>query len=209
MSKLENDFSYEKYIKYKKKFYQLVKERLEESVYPGQENDFFFLTIPKGFPDAGREVPVDYKLSNLVSYFWNHGFITYGWDQGWEDFFAFKFGFISFAGKKINNTDTFTDLYNLLVKKFGKNNIYVYDVKKIIDNNELSEDEKDDIIMNEKDNYLKNNPDKIILFESGGIVAIYFRSKFIREIYKKFGVILPNIEDRLPGGLINTRRYEI
>ena len=48
---------YEKYKKYEHKYHELIKKRLQKSIYPTQGNDFFFLTIPKGFPDAGREVP--------------------------------------------------------------------------------------------------------------------------------------------------------
>ena len=163
---MQNNEIYQKYKKYKNKFYQLIKKRLEESVYPGQENDFFFLTIPNGHPDAGREVAVDYKLSNLVLYFWKHGLITLGWDQGWDSFDVFKFGFISFAHKKINGANAFDYLYNLLVEKLGKNNIYVYDVNKIIDNSKLPDDDKFDIFFKKKDNYLEQNPDKIILYET-------------------------------------------
>ena len=209
MSELEKSLPYEKYMKYKKIFCQSVKEQLDKSLYPGQENDFFFLTIPRNFPNGGVNVPVDYKLSNLVLYFWKHEFITCGLDQGWEAPHIFKFGFISFEQKKINDIDTFTDLYNLLVEKLGKDNIYIYDIQIIINNSTLSGNEKNNTIVNDRDNYLKHNPNKIMICETDSCVAIYFRSKFIRKIYKKFDIVLPNIDDRLPGGLINTRRHEI
>ena len=55
---------------YQNKYHNLIKERLLKSVAPHQVNDFFFLTIPRGHPDAGKEVPVDWPLCNMIKYFW-------------------------------------------------------------------------------------------------------------------------------------------
>lgn len=104
------------YKKYKKKYHQQVIKRLKASIYPTQGNDFYFLTIPQGHQDAGREIPVDYQLKNLVLYFWNQGLITLGWDQGWEYYpckNCFQPTFISFANKDINNMDTISVLKNI------------------------------------------------------------------------------------------------
>ena len=59
----------EKYLNYKNKYLNIIKKRLKKSLYPYQGNDFFFLTIPKGHPNEGKEIPVDYLLKNIVLYF--------------------------------------------------------------------------------------------------------------------------------------------
>lgn len=72
--------SEKKYKICKEQFHTLLKKRLKHSIYPTQYNDFFFLTIPKGHPHEGKEVPVDYLLQNIVLFLWNHKFITLGWN---------------------------------------------------------------------------------------------------------------------------------
>lgn len=77
--KFDEYLIYKKYKKYEKMYHENIKERLCKSIYPNQMNDFFFLTIPKGHPNEGREITVDYKLINIIVYFWNNDFITCGW----------------------------------------------------------------------------------------------------------------------------------
>jgi len=58
-----------------------LRKRLLLSVYPDQNTDFFFLTLPKNFKNSGQEVPVDWMLKDLVLYLWKHNIFTGGWGE--------------------------------------------------------------------------------------------------------------------------------
>jgi hypothetical protein len=198
---MENNDVYQKYIKYKNKYYDLIKKRLQKSIGPHQVNDFFFLTIPKGHPDAGKEVPIDYKLRNIILYFWDKGLITLGSDQGGDFLDCFSAGFISFANKNINSNDTLDILKNLLVKKFGDNNIKVKNMnfthrteKEII--KKLSEHKQ----FLEK--FFKKNPHKILLEFYPNFISMSFKSEMIYEIHNKLNIKFPDYNKRCPGYLI-------
>ena len=199
----ENDDTYKKYKKYRKKYHELVIKRLKKSVYPTQGNDFYFITIPQGHPDAGKEIPVDYQLKNIVLYFWDKGLITLGWDQGWEGYKKrFQPSFISFTNKDKNNMDTMLILKTQLIKIFGKENIKIWDRR-----NDIWTTEEEAIQGVTKGNvetfdYLTMNPKKIIIEMAPNAVAIVFRNGYLPIIHKKLSIPMPSSEDRCPGGLI-------
>lgn len=199
MSKTESSKDiYQKYLKYKKKYYDLVKKRLKKSLYSHQGRDFFFLTIPKGHPNAGREIPVDYQLRNLVVYFWGRGFITMGWDQGIWDYP----GFISFGKETIQNDNTLTVLKELLYDKFGKNNVIIED-----DSDMIWESEEDAIngikYINEQDKlFFGIFPNKLRIIVETNSVRLVFKNSYLSEIYQKLGLKLYPFDERCPGGLI-------
>ena len=198
---MDIDNIHQKYMKYKNKFYDLVIKRLQESIAPHQGNDFFFLTIPPGHPDAGREVPVDYKLRNIILYFWDKGLITLGWDQGYDESGFFQDGFISFAKKDINSNNTLNILKNLLKEKFGNKNIIIKNWNYVWSSEE--EAKKGIIKLNRFSNkFFKNNPHKILLEDQHNFVAISFAPNMIPEIHNKLNIEMPNYNKRLPGGLI-------
>ena len=198
---MDIDNIHQKYMKYKNKFYDLVIKRLQESIYPHQVNDFFFLTIPPGHPDAGREVPVDYKLRNIVLYFWDKGLITLGWNQGYDEAGIFQDGFISFAKKDINSNDTLNILKKLLQEKFGNKNIVIKNWNHVWNSKE--EAQKGITKINQiRDKFFKNNPHKILLGNHSNFVAISFVPNMIPVIHDKLNIEIPDYNKRLPGYLI-------
>lgn len=199
---MNDDEIYKKYLKYKKKYYDLIKKRLGESIYPTQGNDFFFLTIPKGHPKAGKEVPVDYKLRNIVLYFWEQGLITLGWDQGYEIYpDCFHQAFISFKKESIYHRKTLNIIKPILEKLFGKDNIVIKNMKLA-----WKSEEEATIGLAKHQKILKkfftDNPDKILLENDMNAVYIIFRTKLIPEIHKKLKIIMPDYTKRCPGNLI-------
>lgn len=98
----------------KQNFYKYVKRKLNQSVYPTQCNYFAFLKIPKHFyqnhlcqnhkifkNQAGKYVPCDFMLKNIVIKLWEYDIQTYGWDQSYQN--ANKIGaFINFESSKLN-----------------------------------------------------------------------------------------------------------
>ena len=119
------DKVYNKYLKYKKQYQEHVIKRLKKTNNPHQVNDFNFLTIPEGHPDAGLEVPVDFLLQNLVLYFWKNDFITEGVDQGWDIATCFSPAFITFNYKLKSGQDSDVLLKHIRIKTFGKDNILI------------------------------------------------------------------------------------
>ena len=194
----EDDITY-----YQKKYHDLIKERLLKSVAPHQGNDFFFLTIPPGHPDAGKEVPVDWRLCSIVKYFWKKGLITTGWDQGGEYLGCFSEAFIVFLKNDINSKDAFDFLKKLLLKKFGEKNI--------ITNNleyewKTEQEAREGVAKHNKfrKNFFQKNPDKILLENdpNANIVSIDFLPSMIVEIHDKLGIKIPDYTKRYPGDLI-------
>ncbi len=57
-----------------------TKRVLLNSLYPNQINDFFILTIPEFMKDAGKTVPCDWPLSEIVLFLWKNDIPTGGWD---------------------------------------------------------------------------------------------------------------------------------
>jgi hypothetical protein len=106
----------------KKAYYSYVRRKLMKSVYPTQYKDFSFLRIPKHFyqngalfkKSAGKYVPVDYLLKNIVLCLWSNQIETYGWDQSRPEAIKSQ-GFITF--KPINENK------EKIFKLFGKKNI--------------------------------------------------------------------------------------
>ena len=195
---------YEKYKKYEHKYHELIKKRLQKSIYPTQGNDFYFLTIPKGSPNAGREVTVDYQLKNLVLYFWDYGLITMGWDQGWESYYCsdcFRVGFISFTNTYSNNKSTISFLKNHLTNIFGKDTIRTINNRKLIWAAGEGEKGLKKYLKQEKIFFIKN-PKKILIDMQPTSVAIKFRNGLLPVIHKKMGIEMPRHEDSCPGGLI-------
>lgn len=193
-----------KYIKYRKKFYALLKEKLAESVYPTQGRDFFFLTIPDKHPDAGRLVPVDYQLRNLILYFWNNGLITMGWDQGYDTFHPQYFGngFITFDILKTDSSKSFPYLKKLLIDKFGQKMISI----KIYDSDTWNTAEEATIgikkqLQDQRDFFI-NNPSMILLEVFPNYIGMLFRNDMIPIIYQKLGLETEDYDERLPGNLI-------
>ena len=210
-----NEIIYKKYQKYKAKYYNLVKKRLLESIYPNQGNDFFFLTIPSGHPNAGKEVPVDWKLCNIIKFFWNNGLITMGWHQGSEYLDCFETAFISFDKKTIDSKNTIRILNNILKKHFDKTQIVVFNgwqTKRDATapdwenyTEEEAEKEYAKKLTKEKkiiEKFFKNNPDKILIEKESNFVALVFRSPMIPTISNKLKLKLPNHADSFPGNLI-------
>lgn len=192
------DDIYRKYLKYKNKYFDLVKKRLNKSLYPHQRRDFFFLIIPDGYPDAGREIPVDYLLRNLVVYFWNKGLITKGWDQGdWM-----QAGFITFSEKTIKNEDTLKFLRDLLYDKFGRNNVVVYDNRYNVW--KTKEDAIAGVKYNKENTHLffDIHPEKLRINAEVNYIAINFKNSYLPKIYEKLGLDFYPFNERCPGALI-------
>lgn len=191
-----------KCIKYKTKYYRLIIEKLQKSLNPSQGSDFYFLTIPEGHPDAGRDVPIDYKLKNLVLYFWKNGYITQGLDQGYQDANIVSPAFIIFTRQDISGNDTVTRLAKLFKKKFGNNRIVINNrsISKGLTNEEIIKGIKEGIQW--QDNFLKNNPNKILINVTSHNVEINFKSDMILEIHKKLKLKIPLKENSYPGGLV-------
>lgn len=192
-----NDNYHQKYLKYKKKFESCVKDRLRKSIYPYQFRDFYFLTIPKGHPDAGMEVTVDYLLKNIVLYFWDRKLITFGWDQGIPGYS----GFITFNLKTLDGQKSVGILKNITEKIVGKQNI------KVIDNSNLTfkTGEQHKMHIKYTDDFLKNNPNKFLIEIVPNYIAIVFNHDLIPLISKKLKLDIPSHDDALPGLLI---KYE-
>jgi hypothetical protein len=199
-----------KYKKYRQKYYDLIKKRLRNSVEPHQSHDFFFLTIPKGHPDAGKEVPVDEHLKNIILYFWKHGFITTGSDQG-NDFRCptslnqcecFDSGFIVFGLEMVNGNATLPSLKQLLKKQFGKENIFILD-----ESNRKPFTNKEQIkkylktSMKKRLDFFTKNPKKILL-KIDDLISIEFRLRYIDWIHERLNIDPPDIEASYPGNLI-------
>ena len=193
----------EKYIKYKRKFYACVKERLLNSVHPWQARDFYFLTLPKNHPNAGREVPVDYLLKNIVKYFWDHKLITLGWDQGIPAYH----GFITFDLKTTDGTDSLPIIKNIIIKIIGKQNIKILD-----DGNKNFESEEAITKFLEErnklfDEYFEAKPKNIIIDIAPNFIGITFNHELIPFISKKLNLDVPSHSDALPGGLVDQKKY--
>lgn len=193
-----------KYRKYKTKFYELLKKRLKDSIYPTQANDFFFLTIPKGHPNENKEVPVDYLLRNIVLFFWKEGFITLGWNQGMDIITEFKDvitpAFISFDLKLINGKDAISHLKRILEKRFGRDNIFILDESKRKPQKNLIKYLK--VLRKKKIDFFFKYPKKIVINIVKEFIAINFRIKFLDWISEKLNIDLPPFEERYPGYLI-------
>jgi len=182
-----------------------LKKRLDNSVYPTQARDFFFLTLPKGHPDEGKEVPVDALLKNLVLFFWERNFITMGWDEGNEVLAMnkkcelYKEAFISFDVKMTTGEYTLSPLKRLLRELIGKENIFILDEtkKKFHGNTEFSKHR--DKLVKKVLEFLNKNPQKILIAIHNHFIAILFRPKNIKWLSEKFNIEKPNFEDRYPG----------
>jgi len=192
---------YDKYIKYKKKFYALVRKKLDESIYPQQANDFILRKIPDLHPNAGKNVPIDFYLTNIVTYFWDKGYITVGWDQGWDFGDCAQPCFINFYLKDIHDNDIYIPLTKLLISKFGKNNVVVKSFKSTW----TSDDEATKNISKINkyiDAFFHKNPYKIMIKLNKGtdFITLHFRQLIFPKIHNKFNISFPNPKDKLPGG---------
>lgn len=185
-----------------------IKERLANSFWPYQIRDFYFLTIPEGYPNAGKEVPIDYLLKNLILFFWDKGFITMGTDQGDKNRDDELLGFISIDAKMINGEASFGKLVDIISEKFGMDGTRIINkIPPVYKNDEEYEKDYDKQYIFTH-NYLKKYPKKIIInvvkYEDGtiGFHRIFFNTNSLPWIHKKMKLELPSHEDAYPGSLI-------
>ncbi|AYV76561.1 MAG: hypothetical protein Terrestrivirus8_54 [Terrestrivirus sp.] len=190
----------------KNKFYELIKKRLKNSIYPTQVNDFFFLTIPKGHPNEDREIPVDYLLKNIVLFFWENKFITLGWNEGLEcrvDEICVP-AFISFESKLVNGKNALSRLKNILRDRFGKDNIFILDeTKRPKKYEKKSLIEYTKILLKGERDFFNKNPKKVLINISEKHIAFCFRIMSLNWVNEKLGIDMPPIEDRYPGNLLS------
>lgn len=59
-------------------YFDYIRRRLKRSVYPRQDNDFFFMRKNR----QDKEIPIDWLLAPIVKYFWNNDIETWNLDQG-------------------------------------------------------------------------------------------------------------------------------
>lgn len=182
----------------KRTYFRNLEQRLQRSVYAGQLNDFYFLTIPNGHPSAGLEVPVDYKLVNLIQFFWDNNFITHGWNQGYDnaedlpwydpndtDIVTSEWwAFISFNVKLTTGEHAGELLEKLLVDAFGPKSI-----------NKTAKNPR---------NYIIRHPKRLSLQLENNVIFLFFNKSFIDTMHKILGIEIPDYESMLPGFL--TRR---
>lgn len=159
-------------------------QKLLTSVYPTQDKNYNLLKIPTQY------VPVDYKLTNIVKLFWNHGITTQGWDQGL--FNTRKNidhpGFISFD--RYNNQQE--EVFVILKKLFGSRNII--DVSKSYQGVKPGKEMRD-----MKQKMSAKYPKQIRFDQSNYYCAISFNHQLLEWMHKKLKLKVPKIEDSKPG----------
>ena len=188
-------------------YFEAVEQRLENSIYKGQLNDFYFLTLPEGNPDAGIEAPVDYKLKELVLYFWKHNFITYGWNQGYDDSRDVPYyprivdtlvhdnkAFIGFKNKLTTGGDSFTYLKKILIDNFGADNII-----------ELNESCDTESQLKQNDYIIVSQPTKLLLKIGDQVIFLVFNKSFIDEMNCALGLNIIDHNSRYPGYITRTK----
>jgi hypothetical protein len=97
--------------------------KLKNSVYPTQLNNYILLKFPSWYPNdiddntilKGKYIPCDYKLANFVKFLWKYKINIMGWDQGWCQGRDKVNGFINF-------TNNISDILDIL---FGKDKIII------------------------------------------------------------------------------------
>lgn len=159
-------------------------KKLLTSVYPTQTQNYNLLKLPTQY------VPVDYKLTNIVKVFWNHGITTQGWDQG-----CFNIrknidhpGFISFD--RYNNQQE--EVFVILKRLFGRRNIvnvshYYKDIK--------AGQEMRDM----KQKMSAEYPKQIRFNQYQSFCSINFNHQLLEWMHKKLKLEVPKIEDSLTG----------
>ena len=182
-------------------------QKLKDSLYPHQFRNYKFLKYPYNYTNdisgkkdvAGKYVPVDWKLTNLIKFLWDHKIITFGWDQGIITKQNIdKPGFISINYKTINGIDVIP----LLIKLFTQNNIILLENPNVKSAKQMHE-------WNSKLSLQYPNKLRITKFEK--FIGITFNHKIIPWIYK-FLKLEPVNKDNIHKGsriIHNIDQYEI
>ena len=170
-----------------KQYYWTVEELLKNTINGHQLNDFHLLTIPDGHSKAGKGVPVDYKLKELVLYFWKNNFITCGWNQGYDDiretpiyreetdqWLQNNKAFISFKGVLTNGGDAYDCLKKILYDNFGADNINIINLDDFPNFRKADDKIK---------NYIINEPNKLVLEIYGKYIFLVFNKSFIESMH--------------------------
>ena len=92
--------------------------KLKNSYYPQQENNYILAKIPDFFKNLKnkyfridekyKDIPIDYKLVNLIKFLWKQKIITGGSDE------TNNYFFITFLHKTVDNKNTINLLYDIL-----------------------------------------------------------------------------------------------
>lgn len=173
-------------------------DKLKKSLYPWQVSNYVILTYPKSFPSdiKGRDVPVDYILSNLVKYLWKKKIITGGWDKGLEvnDKKIKKYNHPAFITMD-HKTNNGKDVMPILEKMFGKRNIVVFNYIK----NPKQEPDAGKQTRDQRKKDMKKYPKKIRIYINEWFMSIVFNPSMIGWIHKKLKIKLPDGKKALHG----------
>lgn len=172
------------YLQYLKNNKQHISDinKLRKSIYPSKTNDYILLKLPTQY------FPADYKLANLILYFWKNDVDAKGWNQHNELNKLNKTGFISFSRYTIKGQK----IYDMLCNMFGKT--YLKDVTYLVDNtleHKLKMEQSHEL--NEK------YSNKIIYQDYGHFCSISFNQKMLEYMHKKLNITIPKREDALKG----------
>jgi hypothetical protein len=182
---LVNNLYYEinknQYLQYLKNNGQHMSDinKLKKSIYPSKFNDYILLKLPIQY------FPADYKLANLISYFWKNNIDAKGWNQNDK---LNGNGFISFSRYTIKNQKSL----DVLSDMFGKT--YVKNITPLI-NDTLEFKMKDKQIDELQEKY----SNKIIYKDDSNFSSIIFNQKMLEYMHKKLNIIIPKEEDSLQG----------
>tara|TARA_Y100000389_G_scaffold149349_1_gene148636 strand:- start:735 stop:1436 length:702 start_codon:yes stop_codon:yes gene_type:complete len=149
-------------------------QKLKDSLYPYQHKDYKFLKYPDNYSNdiAGKYVPVDWKLTNIIKFLWEHEIITCLWDQGFirKDKIDIN-GYITI--KYTTNDDI--NVIPLLIKLFTQNNIVLLENPNIKSGTQFHE---------WCNKLVLQYPNKIRIIKLSTVIRITFNPKMIPQIYK-------------------------
>ena len=171
-------------------------DKLRNSRWPTQQNDYFFLKVGRHF------WPIDWKLYKLIKYFRDNNIYTSSSHQGKNG------SFILF-----NNIEDIEEIKKL----FGEENVKVFPNRKIIIGENISTYDKKVEEKLEKDAVKYHDKIRIypqeLVYTDGDKSFIRFRidfnSSIIEKMYKKLGLKMPKHSDAHKGRrIIHTGRLE-
>ena len=169
-----------------------IVDKLRNSRYPYQKNDYFFLKLNNDF-----YTPIDWKIYNLVKFFWDNGFKGYSSEQGHK----FTSSSITFNLKYNKN------LILYIESIFDKKNIEIYDY-----NFTGLESTKIHQIRSELNLKILNEKKKIIyiskeILKENTLINIQFRPEIIDWIYHFLNLKIPDHFKAHTGGRIIHKRW--
>jgi hypothetical protein len=165
--------------------------KLRESRWPVQQNDYFFLKSGKHF------WPIDWKLFDLIKFFRANGIYSSSSHQGKNS------SFISFGN--IKDIDKIKEL-------FGAENVILFPMRKIIIDEDGSNNIYDEKVekkkLKESDKYhdkIRIYPEEVIYYDGSDnykSFTIDFNTNIIEKMYNKLGLKIPKHSEAHKGSRI-------